>query len=435
MFDTIETVTRKAARRPGKTALQAAVIAAGAMAFSAGLSISGSISDLERQTFRYRVAVAAGETDEDGRFRYTMPPPFTQDVLDSLVAETGWLKAAAPVNEVRWNAIRVGGSRFSIRSVLAAGADYPAIMGLELAAGRTFTDEESDSGSRLALVSRSVAETLFGTAEAAVSSMVETERGIMVARQAQGGARQSRVSTERLEIVGVYETPTEVARTALGIPDAIVPVNAWRMPGMSGSVPIRTFVAETDGTSPAALEARLSDALFALGAGDVAVEAWEGDPSTPNATAAAEARTVLTSLSGAIMGLGLLILAASVFGIYSGTAMDAADGRKGTAIRRALGESAGGTVARFAATGAALGAVAAVIGAVVSIPAYRALAMAAESVLAGAGLTDAGIFPLLPPWWAPVVAVAVTAGACALFALAPSISASRAGIVEGIQEL
>ncbi|MFH2115627.1 MAG: ABC transporter permease, partial [Spirochaetota bacterium] len=424
-------------KHPGKTLLQAAVIAAGALAFSTGLAMSGAICELERETYRYRISVANGSTDEAGRFEYTRPGVFTKDILEHLIDESGYIKKIAAVNETRWPAVKVGESRFSIRSVMAAEADYAAIMGLTIEAGRSYSPDESTQGARLAMLSASVAESLFGSADQAIGSFIESERGVMMVRTGQGQTQQSRLASERFEVIGVYRDPPELARTALGIPDAIIPFGADRPPGLPAQAAsrIRTFVAETDGTPPETLKLKLATSLETLGIVDAELEAWEGDPATPNTGAAAEARKVIAALSGAIAGLGTLVLAASVFGIYSGTSMEAAANRKGTAVRRALGESARGTVLRFASENAGFGAAAALGGAVLSIPAYQALAGAAETVLAGAGMSQGGIFPDWPPIWAPVVAVLMTALACALFSLPPAIGASRAGIVDGIQEL
>ncbi len=435
MIDMLSLTARKALRRPGRAAAQAAVLAAGALAFSAGLSIAGSIARLERETYRYRVAFAAGSSDSAGRFQYERQSPFTPAVLDGIVAQDGYLKKAAPVAQASWPAIRVGDQRYSIRSALAAGESYPEIMGLKLVAGRGYTRQESDSGARVAIASRSVAETLFGSVEEALGSFIEIERGVMARGGGQSQGQSFRMTTERFELVGVYEDPSELARSALGIPDAVIPFGATRPPGMSASLPIRTVVAETDGTATAALESRLALSLTSLGKEAPELSAWEGDPLTPNARAAAEARKTLASLAGAITGLGALILLASVFGIYASTAMEAADGRKATAIRRALGESSGGTVLRFAASSAVFAAGAAAIGALASLPAYVALANAAEGILGGAGMSEGGVFGAFPPLWAPLAAVVATAAAAALFSLPAAIGASRAGIVEGIQEL
>jgi ABC-type antimicrobial peptide transport system permease subunit len=443
MSDIVRLTARKALKKPGKALLQAAVIAAGALAFSAGLSIAGSIAELERDTYRYRVSIAAGSTDEAGRFSYERRSPFTVDLIDSLSQESGYIRRAAAVNQVNWPAVKVGDSRYSIRSVLSAGENYADIMGVTLLEGRFYTREDADAGSKLVVLSSSVAEALFGSAAEAIGQYLETERGVMAIARGQGGqggqgAGQNqalRMATERYEVIGVYKNPSELARSALGIPDALIPFGADRPPGMSAVMPVRSIVAETDGTAPAALEERLASTLASLGIDETPLSAWEGDPSTPNASAAAEARKTLASLASAITGLGALILLASVFGIYTSTAMEAADGRKGSAIRRALGEDSAGTALRFASSSAVFGAFAAIAGALLSIPAYRALAKAAEGILGGAGMSEGGIFSALPPLWAPLAAIAATAAACALFALPAAIGASKASIVEGIQEL
>jgi putative ABC transport system permease protein len=436
MIELLQQTLRKAAKRPGKAILQAAVIAAGALTFSAGLAMSGAITALERETYRYRISVANGSTDEAGRFVYARPSAFTLDILDRLPVETQAVKRLAPYNTINWPALRVGSSRFSIRSIAATGADYVGIMGLSIIAGRQFTADESTKGARVVLLSRSVASTLFGSPDTAVGAVIETERGIAMIRGA-GQAQSARLATEKFEVIGVYEDPPELARAALGIPDTIIPFGSERPQGMpnQNQTQVRAFVAETDGTAPEGLKPLLANALDVMGAANSAVEAWEGNPATPNAGAAAEARKALSALSSAIAGLGALVLMASVFGIYSSTSMDAADGRKGTAIRRALGEDAMGTISRFASANAVIGIIAGTIGALISIPAYSALAEAAETVLAGAGMSQGGIFATWPPAWAPLMAIALTALACALFSLPPAIGASRASIVEGIQEL
>lgn len=446
MSDILQLTIRKALKKPGKAFLQAAVIAAGALAFSAGLSIAGSIAALERETYRYRVSIAAGQTDEAGRFQYERTSPFTVDIIDGLSLETAYIRRAAAVNQTNWPAVKVGESRYSIRSVLSAGEQYFDIMGVTLLEGRFYTREDADAGSKLVLLSTSVAEALYGSASLALDQYLETERGVMAIARGQGGqggqgsqsaARNQalRMASERYRVIGVYQDPSELARSALGIPDAIIPFGAERPSGMSAVMPVRSIVVETDGTSPALLEERLAATLASLGIDETPISAWEGDPSTPNASAAAEARKTLSSLSGAITGLGALILLASVFGIYTSTAMDAADGRKGSAIRRAIGENSVGTAFRFASSSAVFGALAALVGAILSIPAYRALAKAAEGILGGAGMSQGGIFSAMPPLWAPLVAIVSTSVACALFSLPAAISASKASIVEGILEL
>lgn len=434
MIDMLRNTIRQAARRPGKTALQLALVAAGAMAFSAGLSLAGSLSALERETYRYRVAVASGSTDEAGRFEYTRPSLFTDQVLESLKSDTGLFENIAAVSEVRWNAVKTELGRYSIRSLLSAQAAYADIMGLSLLSGRTFSDEESSAGAKLILLSRSAAEGLFGSVEAALGAGLEAERGLIAVRRGPQDT-QTRVITERYEVCGVYEDPSELARSALGIPDAVIPFGAERPPGMSARSQISVFVARTDGSSPEALKRKLAEALSVQGIEGAAIEAWEGDPMTPNAKAAAEARKTINALAGAIVSIGVLILAASVFGVYTSTAMEAADGRKSTAVRRALGESAVGTIGRFTLSNALFGSGAALAGAILSLPAYRALAHAAETVIGASGMAKGSVFPPGPPWWAPVLGVLAGAAACALFALPAAWGASRASVVEGIQEL
>lgn len=429
MMDNIRDTVRRAVKRPGKTILQLMLIAAGALAFSAGLSIAGSLVNLERDTYRYRVSVASGTSDEAGRFRYSRPSLFTLDSLETLVRDSGVLGEYAAVNSVQWPAVSVDDSRFSIRSVLAADASYAGIMGLELIAGRWYSQDESDSSSRLITVSSAIAEGLFGNVDNAIGSAISVERGI----QRQGQGNQGRLYSESWEVIAVYENPSELARNALGIPDALIPFGSQQQGNRSPQISV--FVARSKGANPAQIKTKIQNSLAILGHEEPRVSVWEGDPLTPNASVAAEARKLLTSLTGAILALGVLVLTASVFGIYTSTAMDVADGRKGTAIRRAIGESSGRTLLRFVTSNAIFGAAAAVLGVILSFPAYNALARTAETVIISSGLASGHVFPVTPPLWAPLLAILVSALTCALFSLPPAWSASRASVVEGIQEL
>lgn len=444
MTDFINALGRKALKKPGRTFLQLAVVAAGALAFSASLSIAGSLKNLEQATYRYRIAIGNGSTDETGQFNWTRTAGLNRTIIEALPAESALIKRTAAVNSVRWNTVRYEGSRFRIRSVIAAGEDYPDIMGLKLVAGRFFDRSELQEAQRLIVVSETVAREIFGSAQEAIGKNVESEGGVMV-RMAGGGfgggqafgaaaSNATRMNTTLFTIIGVYKDPSPVALAALGLPDALVPFTV-EGGAQRGNTPVRTFVAETNGATPAQVAAAVRLALDNLGMTDQPIEGWEGSPFSPNSDAAAEARRMLNALAGALVGLGSLVLLVSVLGVYSWTSMEAADSVKQTAIRRALGESAGGSIQRFVIGVALFGTIAGLVGALLSLPAYQVLAGAAESVLSSSGTAELGLFPALPPPWAPLLAVLATALVCALFALPPAYTASRVPITSGIQEL
>jgi predicted lysophospholipase L1 biosynthesis ABC-type transport system permease subunit len=242
------------------------------------------------------------------------------------------------------------------------------------------------------------------------------------------------MTTVRFTVTAVYQAPTTIARNALGLPDALIP---WTAEGgaQRRAQPVRLFVVETDGASGARTAAAIRHYLSGMGQADPEITAWEGSPFDPMANGAVEARRMLATLSATLVSLGALVLLVSVLGVYTWTSMEAADSAKQTAIRRALGESAAGSVKRFVASIAAFGALAGLVGALLSLPAYRLLSISAEAILIANGTADSGLFPALPPAWAPSLAVLVTIVICALFALPPAISASRQTITSGIQEL
>ena len=454
MTDIFTALGRKALKRPGRTLLQTAVVAAGALAFAASISIAGALIQLERSTYNYRISVGNGTTDEAGDFNWSRTADLTRDLVAALPAETALIQRTAPVTNTRWNNVVADGTRYRIRSVVAAGEEYPAIMGLQLLAGRFFEKTEHDQAKLLTAISESVAIALFGSVKDALGKTIETEAGIMAraigggalpgsgigAGASRGGAGQAlpatrlRMTTVQFSVIGVYKDPTAVSQAALGLPDALIPFTTEGAARQGQSL-VRTFVAQTDGAAPEQVAAAVRSALAALGKEDAAISSWEGSPTSPNSNAAEEARKMLKALSGALIGLGALILLVSVLGVYSWTSMEVADSTKQTAIRRALGEPASGSVQRFAASIGVFGSVAGLLGALLSIPAYRLLAGAAEAVLASSGTAEAGLFPALPPLWALVSSVLITAAVCVLFALPPAIGASRIPITSGIQEL
>ncbi|HAX38026.1 MAG TPA: hypothetical protein DCY05_09815 [Spirochaetaceae bacterium] len=446
LSDLISGLGRKAMKKPGRSLLQLAVVAAGALAFAPSLSLAGSLTSLAATTYRNRLAVGTGSVDESGDFAWSLNIDLTRQLVEALPTEVSFIKRAAVVNQARWNTVRSGDDRFRIRSVVAASADYPAIMGLVAVAGTFFDQSAVDAASPVVAISSTVAREIFGSVDAAIGQALDVESGIgarpgsPVGNSAGGLARAGaasaalRLTTVRFTVAAVYQAPATIARNALGLPDALIP---WTAEGSAQrrAPPVRTFVVETDGAASARAAAAIRQYLVGLGQTDPEIGAWEGSPFDPEADGAGEARRMLNALSATLVSLGALVLLVSVLGVYTWTSMEAADSAKQTAIRRALGESAAGSVKRFVASIATFGAVAGLVGALVSLPAYRLLSESAEAILIANGTADSGLFPVLPPAWTPALAVLVTVGVCALFALPPALSAGRQTITSGIQEL
>ena len=80
------------------------------------------------------------------------------------------ITAVSPVAPVNWSEFVVKGETYQVRSVLGVNEQYTEVMGLDLLAGSLFTADDVANGSKLAVINRSLAEMLFGSAEEALGA-------------------------------------------------------------------------------------------------------------------------------------------------------------------------------------------------------------------------------------------------------------------------
>ena len=125
----------------------------------------------------------------DGRL-LSVPKPvsFTADDAERLRLEVAGVRDVMPYSEDSLKVQREG-IAFDVR-VYGVGAAAPAFLPMETGAGRFFTPEEAETATRVAVLTRALAEDLFTVPAAAVG-------------------REVRVSGQRFYVVGVVEVPKE----------------------------------------------------------------------------------------------------------------------------------------------------------------------------------------------------------------------------------
>jgi hypothetical protein len=223
-----------------------------------------------------------------------------------------------------------------------ASTAYFDVMRIAVAAGRTFDERDNASAPPRVVISRSLAERLFGR-ESPVG------RPISLVGQVQPA-----------EIIGIVG---DVKHRALDDPFLpTVYLSAWQAPSRSSFVVVRTARSNTDAIAIMRESVARLDRNLPVGGGSMANAVAES-PGVP-------ARRVLTL---AFMGFALLAVVLGGIGLFGVVAHDVASRRLELALRIALGANPMGLFAVTLGQGAWMVGSALVVGGVLSLWTSRAL--------------------------------------------------------------
>jgi putative ABC transport system permease protein len=278
-----------------------------------------------------------GTFDGDSLTRQT-PPKTDVELIDHLEQEMDGFITGAPVSKASWNSVKANGNNWQIREVIATTPEYQEIMSLDMAAGFFFTQEMNSRGDKVAVISESTAELLFGSAVEAVGQVITPPEQ----RFGRPGSDNEVRAITNFEVVGVFKDVDELFRRSYDTGDIIIPI-ASIMPQGRDSTRMLGFmyssgVFKVEGMSKDKAAATANMILTMAYGDDREFYFWEGDLEG-NSSTLDEIRSTLGTFTIVISLLGFILLITSSIGILSIMMVEALGKSREIAIKRALGAS------------------------------------------------------------------------------------------------
>ena len=173
---TIRNVLRGIAASPGKNLLTIFTVGIGVAVLILALSLSSFFSTLVEKQLSANgtiITFANGTLNADGQVTRARPAQFDENVMDIVRSEVPGITALSPIDTPPWREMRIDDRSYQIRNAIGVSVDYFDIMGLEMAIGIPFTDEDIRLASKKAIVTRELAEIVFGSADAALGKTLQ----------------------------------------------------------------------------------------------------------------------------------------------------------------------------------------------------------------------------------------------------------------------
>ncbi len=348
----LHAIIREAFRMPAKSILTLITVGLGVGTLILAMSTSDSFQKAITEQLTgdgLIINVANARYSVEGGLEPVRPVVFDQEVLSIVAAGVSGIQGVAPLASTTWRTVTIGSNQYQIRRVIGSTPDYMEVMGLQLAAGSFFTQEDVRSGETKAVITRSAAEALFGSAEAALGKTIQPPvRGSL--ERGSGGSTQRTVVAQIFTIVGVFEDVDEIKRRAYGIADVVIPYTTGVQGGMNIASQMQsligTFAVRTTQGSFSAAEAQIRDVLTRQYGPDIAIHIWEGQPNGVSSMLE-ETRNAIATFSLVINLLGFVLLLTGSIGILSIMIVEVLGKNKDIAMERALGASKGSIVSEF----------------------------------------------------------------------------------------
>jgi putative ABC transport system permease protein len=337
------------------------------LSFSAGAIIEDRVTAGMAKTGSV-LYVSNAEWKTDGTLERNRQAEWDAEAPEKVVAESGVVSAAAIVDTPPFDSISANGSTYRLRSAVATSPEYFEVFSLETIAGSPMVSEDLAQGKKRVWISETLANILFGSAEAAVGQQVQPPG--MLIRRGPPGAQDSQNLITQYTVTGVFKDPSEVARRSYGIGDLIYPYTSMIPAGMNATFEKRmmagTFVVKATTSSVKKAQAAIAETLVNDYGQDVKVAVWEG--STRGASTYLEQlRQAIAIFTVSVNLLGLVLLVISSLGIFSVMVVELLGRRREIALERALGASQSAVVREFWTWSVALSFMGAAIGLILAL--------------------------------------------------------------------
>lgn len=433
---TFHAMIRELAHLPAKAYLTLFTVGVGIGVLILALSVSGSFAATVTEKLSKNgviVSVANAERSDDGRLEPVRPGQLDENVVSVLESDLGGAVVAAPISVPPWRDITVDGAVYQVRRAVGSTERYAEVMDLRLIAGSFFTQRDVTDGVTKVVVSRTAAETLFGSVEEAIGKTLQPPVGIIVQRR-QGETEVRRQVSQTFTVTGVFEDPDEVKRKAYGIADLVVPYTATVPSQQNRSMAMRfllnTLVVKLDGTFASA-ESRIRSVLTGQYGEDLTLHLWEGSPEGESAMLE-EIRSAVATFSLVVNLLGFVLLVSGSIGILSIMAVEVLGKTREIALERALGASRLRIVREYFGRSLVLSGGSAVVGILISLIFSRPISSLLWPIMSGLGVpveSSAVVTPL-----AVLIGVGSALLAGGVFGTLPIFSSFKAPIAESVRE-
>lgn len=456
---TLRSVLSSLVRAPLKSTLTLLTVGLGVGVLIFALSISGAFTrliqaQLEKEGLVLMVANAT-YAEDTGELETVRPPEFDDKVIETLRTDVPGVKAVAPIAGAvgggfgggMFNELAAGGVAYRIRSVVSSSEEYASVLGLEMIQGAFFSAEDVATGARKVVLTETLAEILFGSAEAAVGQTLAPPAPTFVAEATVstpggGGAVAGQRGPERrafvmptFTVVGVYKDPSELERTSYGVGDLILPYTGLLPQGINVAM-IQRFMMSTlalrvQGLSFNAAQAQIRAALAAQYGDEVKVQIWEGTPRGETATLQ-EARNTVATFSLVVNLLGFVLLITGSIGILSIMLVEVLGRSREISLERALGASRGIILREYFLRSVIVSGLSAVVGVVLALVLSNPLRDLVVPIFRSVTVSELGgsVVGALP--------VAISVGAAlvvgGVFGIFPVLPALNTNIAEGMRE-
>ncbi len=440
MISALRSIGYRFQKSPLRLVLILLTAAIGVGVLGLALTVSFEISALVERTLPARgrlVSITNGTIQADGGLERSDMPRLTTDDVKALASEYPALTDITPIAPAMGGStIQVDTTLYQARNMLGVGSAYAGLMRLQMAAGSFFSAADDESHARVAVISESVADVLFGSAEEAVGGKISTIGKMVLMRKTAGQAQPVQsvsVVQNPYDIVGVFEDVDDVTRRAFGVGDILVPFSALTPADLDLPPLIMSLMARVRAGEIPVARARVTEILQRAHGADFDVALWEGNPDQPDSVIA-DSRDSLTRFSLFLSGLGVLVLIVSSFGIFSIMMVEIVDRNREVGLRRAVGSTRPGIVGLLAGQAALLALGGALIGAALAVVFHRPLLAALAPYLQTAGVGPDDLRSDLAQVPALLIAAASAVATGGLFALLPAGLAARRPIVECLRE-
>ncbi len=447
------------ARSPLKLTLTLLTVGLGVGVLIFALSISTAFSRLLKSQLEEDgiiVMIAnARVSASTGQMEPVRPSQLDEKVLQLLQSDLPGVQAVAPVDNRGFDELSGAGTVWRIRSVIQSNESYASLMGLRIVAGDFYTTSDVSSGARKTVISRSLAEIIFGSAEAAigqtlrppaptVSSSASSTGTSTAASSAAGSTASTAASAPEpprgfvmptFTVCGVFEDAGELQRTAYGVGDMIVPYTAALPQGMNTQMALRfamsTIAVRVRGAGIATVESQVRSILTRQYGNDVSIQVWEGTPRGETSTIE-EARSTVSTFSLVVNLLGFILLVTGSIGILSIMLVEVLGRTRQIAIERALGASGRIIVREYFTRSLLLAALSALVGVALAVAFAEPLRQLVLPIFNGVKASDLGTAVITPAAVGIGVASAMIVGG--VFGVFPVLPALRANIAESMRE-
>jgi hypothetical protein len=226
----IKSVLKSLARSPVKSVLTLITVSLGVGVLILAVSVSSYLSRiLSRELSQEGIVVtfANSEFNDEGELERVMPPQVDGNITNVVRSEVVGVDAIAPIAFTFWNEVKAGEHTYRIRNAVGTTEEYDDVMGYDFVAGSFFSKEDVENGTRVAVISRSLAELLFGSTEAAIGAAIHPPARGQFMRQ--GGGQQygdRRPTIQTFTVGGIFSDLGELKRRSYAAADLVIPYTA-----------------------------------------------------------------------------------------------------------------------------------------------------------------------------------------------------------------